>query len=340
MTAYSTDVLVVGGGTFGTALASLLAENQRRVELWVRRAEQAEEINTQHTNRRYLKEHPICEAVTAVTELGPAVRRAGIVLMVVPSRAARDVARQLGEHIRGDQYLVHAVKGFEVATFQRISQILRQETCALKIGVLSGPTLALEVLARQPTGAVVASAFDEVVAALQWLFGASWFRIYGARDVLGTEIGGSFKNIIALAAGFARGLELGSNSQSLLLTRGLAEMMKLGAHLGARLESFSGLAGVGDLVTTCGSELSRNNRLGKMVAEGRPLQEALDEMGQVAEGVPTTQAVHPYAERAGLELPIVRGVYRVLFENLSVSAALDELMALPTGAEMAGIQMT
>ncbi len=240
------DVLVVGGGSFGTALANILTGLGRRVRLWVRREELAVEINSRHTNSRYLEGLNLSPSLVATTNLEEGVRGSPAILVVVPSKAFRDTAKELGEYVTGDQIVVHATKGMENGTFMRMSEILREETCAIQIGVLSGPNLARELVAGQPAGALIASRFDAVVDAMQSLFKGGMLRTYGGRDVVGTEVGGTFKNIIALAAGVADGLGLGDNTKALLVTRGLSEMARLGVVMGADVFTFGGLAGVGD----------------------------------------------------------------------------------------------
>lgn len=336
---YELDVLVVGGGAFGTSLANILAGLDRRVRLWVRRDDQAAEINERHTNSRYLEGFDLVPSLEATTDLAAGVRRARIVLVVVPSKAFRAVAKQIGESIKGDQILLHATKGIEIGTFKRMSQVLREETCALKIGVLSGPNLAREIMAGQPAGAVIASRFDEVVSATQEAFGGGLFRVYGGRDLVGTEVGGSFKNIIALAAGVANGLGLGDNAKALLVTRGLNEMARFGTSMGAGIVTFGGLAGIGDLMATCASPLSRNHQVGVRLGKGETLDDILQSMTHVSEGVPTTKAVHAYAQAKGLDLPIVAAVNSILYEGRSSSEAVKELMMLPTGDEMAALDI-
>ena len=332
------DVLVVGGGSFGTTLASLMTNLGRRTRLWVRRAEQAEEINREHTNSRYLPGFELPAGLEATTDLAMSVKAAQVVMVVIPSRQFREVAKKLGDHIRGDQVLLHATKGLEIDTFKRMSEILREETCSLKIGVLSGPNLALEIMAGHPAGATLASRYDEVIEKGQALFKGERIRVYGGRDVVGTEIGGAFKNIVALAAGAAQGMGYGDNTKSLLMTRGLSEMVRFGVALGADILTFGGLAGIGDLIATCASPLSRNNRVGVALAEDRELDDILEEMGQVAEGVPTTKAVHIQAESMGLDLPIVRAVYEVLYQGRKTPDALADLMRIPVGDELAALR--
>ncbi len=333
------DVFVVGGGSFGSALASVLAAAGRRVRLWVRRAEQAAEVNEHHTNRRYLGEEAVlAPGLVATTELADGVRAAPIVLIAVPSQAFRSVARAVGDHVEGDHTLVHATKGFELATFRRMTDVLREETCALKTGVLSGPNLAREIMAGHPAGALVASRFGEVRAAVQKLFESSQIRVYGGADVVGTEVAGAFKNIIALAAGIADGLGFGDNAKALLVTRGLSEMARVGVAMGGDVFTFGGLAGIGDLMATCASPLSRNHQVGARLAKGERLDAIVASMASVDEGVPTTRAVHAWAREKGLDLPIVRSVHGLLFEGWDVAQVLRFLLAIPVGEELAALR--
>ena len=329
---------IIGAGSFGTALAAVVGGLGHPVMMWTRRAEQAEEIDREHTNEGYARGYRLPETVRATSNLQEAARGAAVVLVAVPSKALRQTARELGDVLTGDQLLVHATKGFEIDTFRRMSEILREETCARKIGVLSGPTLAPELLAGHPAGALVASRFDEVVEAVQGYFRGSHLRVYGGRDVVGTEVGGAFKNIVALAAGVSDGLGMGDNTRSLLVTRGLSEMAQLGVSLGGDVFTFGGLAGIGDLMATCGSRLSRNHLAGERMAKGEKLEDVLATMGHVVEGVPTAAAVQRHAARAGLDLPIVRAVHSVLFEGMSALDGVGQLMKLPVGTELAALR--
>ena len=332
------DVLVVGGGTFGTAMATILAEMGKRVKIWVSRKEQAEEISRQHTNSRYLPGYALPENLCATTDLGKAVKGTKIILMAIPSKSFRDVVRQVGDYVEGDQIVFHTTKGLEVETFKTMSMILREEICTLKIGVFSGPNLAVELMERNPAGATVASRYDEVVHTIQDLFRGGRMRVYSGHDVIGTEISGAFKNILALAAGMSDGIGFGDNSKALLLTRGLSEMARLGVSIGADVFTFSGLAGVGDLMATCASPLSRNHQVGERLAKGELLDDILASMNQVAEGVVTTEAVHRRALAIGLDLPIVRSVRGVLYESWTVLDALKMLMEIPVGDELSALR--
>ncbi len=317
---------VVGGGSWGTALAQLLADNGNDVLFWMRHGEAAEAINRTRHNPRYLPEVELGPGVQATTELARIGSECRVVLMVVPSHGLRAVARELGDQLDGGHVLIHGVKGIEPVTYKRMTQILREETCCRKIGVLSGPNLAKEVALRQPSAAVIASHFDEVVQTGRELLWSSSFRVYGSSDVVGVEFAGAVKNVMAIAAGLAQGLGFGMNTMALLVTRGLAEIARLGMAEGARLESFQGLAGIGDLMATCFSPLSRNHRVGERLASGQTLDEIVRSMDQVAEGIKTTRTVHELASELGVYMPITAGVHRILFEAVSPREVLADLM--------------
>jgi glycerol-3-phosphate dehydrogenase (NAD(P)+) len=333
------DVLVVGAGRMGSALASLAARRGRKVTLWTRREELALELNQARTNTRYLPGIELPEGITATTDLAAAIPKTPIIIMAIPSQSFREVARVVGDSIEGDQVLIHTTKGFEVETFKRMSQLLREETCTLKIGVLSGPTIASELIEGQPAGAVVASAFDEVVLAVQSLFEGGYFRVYGSRDVVGTEIAGAFKNVVAVAAGAVQGLQFGDSAKWLLVSRGMTEMARLGCALGGDVMTFSGLAGMGDLVATCASPKSLSHQIGYRLASGEKLQAVLDDLPNRVEALPTTAAIHRKAAAMGLDLPIVQAVHGLLHQEWSVHQALDHLMSVPVGEELASLNV-
>ena len=328
------EALVVGGGSFGTALATLLARNHRKVLLWVRREEQAHEINRNHSNKTYFPGKPLPPQLRATTDLAEAMGQVPVLFVAVPTKGFRDVARQIGDHLTGDQILIHATKGIEPGTFKRMSEVLREETCGLKVGVISGPNLAEELMDGNPAGATVASHYDEAALKAQELFQGSPLRLYATRDVIGTEIGGAFKNIIALMSGAAQGLKFGANTKALIVTRGLAEMARYGIALGAEEATFSGLAGIGDLMATCSSTLSRNFRTGLRYAQGEKLEDILGSSHQVVEGVPATLAVHQQAQALGLDLPMVRAVYGAFYEGREIQDLLAGLMERRTGREI------
>jgi glycerol-3-phosphate dehydrogenase (NAD(P)+) len=331
-------IAVIGAGSWGTTLAKVLGENGRRTLLWTRRPELCREINETHRNSAYLPGFELPERVEATHDLAHICERCRLILVVVPSHGMRELARELGEHVTGEHVVVHATKGIEQGTFKRMSQVLAEETCLRKIGVLSGPNLARELAARQPTGTLVASRYDEVFRAAAEALHNDYFRVYSARDVVGAEIGGAFKNIIALAAGVAAGLGLGDNTKALLLTRGLSEMARFGVAMGAELLTFGGMAGMGDLIATCSSPLSRNHQVGARLAKGEKLEDIQRDMRMVAEGVKMTLAAHDFAVKKSLDLPIVHAVYRLLYEHQDVATLLQHLMSIPGGPEFAALR--
>jgi len=328
-------VSVIGAGSWGTTLAKILGDNGRRVLLWSRDARQCKAINESHVNERYLPGFPLPKRIEATTDLGQACEAGPLILLVVPSHGLRKVAFQMGDFLGGDQMIVHATKGIEIETGKRMSQVIREETCVRKVGVLSGPNLARELAARKPAGTLVASPFDEVFLAAQQALHNAYFRVYAGHDVVGAEVGGAFKNIIAVAAGVADGLELGDNTKALLLTRGLNEMARLGDTMGARVMTFGGMAGIGDLMCTCASTLSRNHQVGERLAAGQRRATIEKEMHMVAEGVKTTKAIHRYSAYKGLDLPIAEAVYQLLYSRRSVKRVIEELMARPAEHEFA-----
>lgn len=318
---------VIGGGSWGTALAHLMAVSGADVRLWMRSADRADELNTAHTNSWYLKDQPIHARVVATTDLEEATRFAPLLIVAIPAKHFREIAFELGRYAGGDQVLLSATKGFEAEHLTRMSQVLREETCCRKVGAISGPNLADEVMAGQPTATVVASPFDEVIDLASRLLAGPTLRVYGNHDLVGVEIFGALKNIIAIAAGACAGLGLGANSLSMLLTRGLAEMSRFAERHGSDRLTSLGLAGIGDLIATCSSPLSRNNSLGRRLAEGLTLEQALASTHKVAEGVNTAEAVHRHAERLGVDMPIARGVHAVLSGRAKVSDVLAGLMS-------------
>jgi glycerol-3-phosphate dehydrogenase (NAD(P)+) len=319
---------VLGAGSWGTALANVLAENGSQVYLWARRSAQVDEINHFHTNQKYLpgaRLHPNVIASSSVQEVAS---EKPLVLFVVPSQSIRQVAREVRPYLAKDAIIVHAAKGFEIGGWKRISEVLEEELPehVKRIAVLSGPSHAEEVIQKRPTTVVVASQNQEIAEAVQALLINSYFRVYTNPDVIGVEVGGALKNIVALAAGLADGLGLGDNAKAALITRGLAEIARLGMAMGASPITFVGLAGVGDLVVTCTSKHSRNWRAGHMLSQGKALDEVLREMGMVVEGVKTTQAAYALAKKYQVEMPITEQLYEVLFNGKSPDQAVQDLM--------------
>ena len=328
----SARVGVIGGGSWGTTLAHLAAVAGSDVTLWVRSDAVRDRINAEHRSPAYTGETELHAGAVATTEMGE-IRGCPLILVVVPSQAFRGVAAALGDHIDGSHLVVHATKGLERETDLRMSEVLMQETCCRKIGALAGPNLSAEILAGDPAATVVASRFDDVIEAARAALASTRFRIYGNRDVAGVEVAGALKNIIALASGFVEGMGLGVNARAALLTRGMTEMARLGRELGAEERTFSGLSGIGDMIATCSSPLSRNFTVGMELGRGRSLDGILSGLGHVAEGVHTTRVVHRFAERRGIDAPITASVHGLLDGTLSAEQVVPALMTRDVGHE-------
>lgn len=316
-------------GSWGTALASVLADNQCEVALWTRSPDQAKEINELHSNVRFLKDIQLSSRIKATDSIQEAVEGAEAVILVAPSGSMGEVAAKLSPLLKEDVLLVHATKGFEMNTLQRMSRVIADAMPhydSSNIVVLSGPSHAEEVIQKCPTTVVVASENHSAAKQAQELFINTYFRVYTNPDISGVEVAGALKNIIALGAGLSDGLGFGDNARAALITRGLAEMARLGVAMGGRPLTFAGLAGVGDLVVTCTSRHSRNWRAGYMIGQGKALQDVLQEMGMVVEGVKTTKAAYTLSRQYGIEMPIADELYRVLFDNKSPKLAVEDLM--------------
>ncbi|MDN4527620.1 NAD(P)H-dependent glycerol-3-phosphate dehydrogenase [Fictibacillus fluitans] len=322
-------VAVVGAGSWGTALALVLADNGHDVRLWGRRPEQIEEINTIHTNEKYLPGVVLPAGIKGYNHLKEAVEGVRTVLLVAPTKAMRDVLRDLVPLIDEPVTVVHASKGIEPESYKRVSEIIEEEIPAEKrrsIVVLSGPSHAEEVSLRQPTTVTVSSSDIEEAEYVQDLFINQNFRVYTNADIVGVELGGALKNIIALGAGMSDGLGYGDNAKAALITRGLAEIARLGTKMGANPLTFSGLTGIGDLIVTCTSVHSRNWRAGNMLGKGEALEDVLEKMGMVVEGVRTTKAAYQLAKQEKVEMPITSVLHDVLFDGKDAKEAVDELM--------------
>lgn len=321
-------------GSWGTALANVLADNGHRVRLWTRNPEQAEEINRDHRNRRYLGEESLHPGLTATVSVAEALDGAVLALVAAPTSAMREVARKMRPHLAAGTLVIHAAKGLEEETLKPMSEVLADELPHIDpetIGVLSGPSHAEEVIVRCPTTIVVAARQIEAAEAAQQLLSNGYFRVYTNPDVTGAETAAALKNVIALAAGLSDGLGYGDNAKAALITRGLAEIARVGRAMGANPLTFAGLSGVGDLVVTCTSRHSRNYRAGYAVGQGKSLDAVLAEMGMVVEGVKTTRAAVKLAERHNIDMPIARQLYSVLFEGKPPRTAVEDLMGrVPT----------
>ncbi len=324
----SYKVAVIGAGSWGTALATLLAGNGHSVTIWSRGKEVADYINKKHENRVYLPGIPLHDELVATTDIETALVDAAYVVMVVPSHAMRTTMEQAAPFISSDATVISASKGIEDDTCKTMFQVI--EDCgvsAKQIGVISGPSFASELASGQPTVVVAAAETQEVAESIQRLFASQALRVYSSTDVVGVEIGGVVKNVMAIATGVSDGLGHGHNARAAIITRGLAEIMRLAIKLGAQPETLSGLSGIGDLVLTCTGDLSRNRQFGLRVGRGEKVDEILAGMRMVAEGVRNTKSVKQLAAREGIELPIVDISYEVLYENLDPSEAVTKLFS-------------
>src|SRR5262245_23240843 len=331
-------VVVIGDGGWGTTLAMLLHRSGVRVALWSAFPEHVEELRTHHENRRYLPGVKLPEGLFVTADPFEAARGAQLAVSVVPTQFLRKVAESFEDALEGEVPLVSATKGIEIETFKTPSEILIEVLGKRPIGVLSGPSHAEEVAVGLPASVVVASTDERLARAAQATLSADTFRIYTHNDPKGAELGGALKNVIAIAAGIADGLGLGDNAKAALITRGIVEMARFGQAHGARSATFFGLAGLGDLATTCYSRHSRNRHVGEQIGRGKKLEQILSEMQMVAEGVWTTRALFgPESEARGIPMPIAEQVHAVLFEGKDPRKAVTELMRRELAGEMDGL---
>ncbi len=323
------SVAVIGAGAWGTALAVILAERYAQVPLWVFEGALAQQMDRTRENARYLPGVTIPPAVQPTPSLEAALAGQHLVILAVPSHAFRSVVAQARGHLDPGALVASATKGIEVQSLSTMSRILREvlpPALHSRLAVLSGPSFAREVVAGHPTAIVAAAEAPEVARTLQCAVSGKALRVYAGTDPLGVELGGAVKNVIAIAAGVVDGLGLGLNARAALITRGLAEIRRLGVAMGAQAATFAGLAGMGDLVLTCTGDLSRNRRVGLGLAKGMGLEEILAGLGAVAEGVNTCRSTVALAERYGVQMPICRAVHRVLFEGQAPREAVVQLM--------------
>ena len=330
----SAPIVVIGAGSWGTALAIQFARSGRPTRLWGRNVSELDALLRDNRNQRYLPDAEFPANLTVVGQLSDALDGARDVLVAVPSHAFRSLLADLKPYLRSDMRLAWATKGFELDTGLLPHQVARQVLgTAWPTAVLSGPTFAKEVGAGLPTAMTIASPDNNFATALAQSLSASNFRAYTSTDIVGVEVGGAVKNVLAVGAGLSDGLGFGANTRIALITRGLVEMTRLGVALGAQRETFMGLAGLGDLVLTCTDDQSRNRRFGLLLAAGKPVDVALREIGQVVEGYVAARAVHAVAARAAISMPITDGIYKTLFENQPARDVVHGLMTRPIKAE-------
>jgi glycerol-3-phosphate dehydrogenase (NAD(P)+) len=325
-------IAVLGGGSWGTTVASLVTRNAP-VTLWARNPATVEEINSRHTNEVYLPGATLPDKLVATNDIAEAVSDADVIVMAIPSQNFRTVLEEVGKHIRAWVPVISLTKGLELSTSMRMTEIVNEVMPGHPVGVLTGPNLAREIMAGQAAAGVIAMGDDIIVRELQAVFKSGLFRVYTNNDVIGCELGGVLKNIIAIAVGMGDGQGAGDNTRSALITRGLAEITRLGVAMGGRPETFAGLAGMGDMIATCTSPQSRNRHVGVELGKGRDMKEIVAEMVMVAEGAKSAPAVMALAEKYGVEMPIASDVYRVLSGDATASRAFRGLLRVSAGAE-------
>lgn len=330
-------VAVIGAGSWGTALAKLLGEKGKDVTLWSHRQEHAQSMAQLWENTTYLPGAKLPNTVTVTADINTALIGNPVVVMVVPSHVYREVFQKVVPFINRQTIVVSATKGIENDTLMTMTQVMGDvyPTGCNAFGVLSGPSFAREVADNIPTAVTVGSTSFGTAAAIQDVFFTERFRVYSSNDVVGIELGGPLKNVVAIAAGICDGLGYGTNTRAALITRGLAEITRIGVKMGANPLTFSGLAGLGDLVLTCTGDLSRNRQVGILLGKGRKLTDILSEMNMVAEGVKTTQSAWRLAQREGVDMPILEEIYKVIYQDKPCSEAVTTLLARDQKEELA-----
>ena len=326
-------VAVIGAGSWGTTIANIVANNGVHTELWVRRTEQCAIIQNTGMNEQYLPGVKLSDRLLCTPDIISAVRQASIVILAVPSHVLRATLELFASVIERQAILVSAIKGIETDTLERMSEVIRDVFPGNSIAILSGPNIAGEIAAGLPAASLVACADESAARRVQDVLMAPNFRVYTAIDVLGVELGGALKNVMAIGAGLVEELALGDNLRATFITRGLAEMIRLGTAMGAQPQTFSGLSGLGDLIVTCISPRSRNFRAGRMFARGCSVEEVNRELKMVAEGIKTTYSARRLAEKYNVDMPLAHAAYRIIYERADARAILQELMTREKKAE-------
>lgn len=328
---------VLGGGSWGTALAVLLANKEMDVDIWLRDREQISQILLERENKKYLPNIKLPTNINLMDDLEKAVYNKDVILLSIPTHGVRETLEHIKPYINKDQIIVNVAKGIENNSLLRISEIASEILPNNKFAVLSGPSHAEEVALNIPTTVVAASNYKAIAEYVQDLFFTENFRVYTNPDIIGVELGGSLKNVIALAAGISDGLNYGDNTKAALMTRGIFEMAKLGEKMGANPITFSGLSGIGDLIVTCTSMHSRNRRAGILIGNGKSMEESIAEIGMVVEGIRTTKSTYELAQKHKIEMPITEELYKVLYKDADVREAVPHLMVRDRTHEMENI---
>jgi glycerol-3-phosphate dehydrogenase (NAD(P)+) len=323
---------LLGGGSWGTTVASLIAKNTE-VIIWARNPETVNEINEHHTNQKYLPDAKLTSSLVASNSIKETVEEADVIVMGVPSQHLRQVLKEAKPHIRPWVPIINLAKGLEISTKMRMTEIIEELMPGHPAGVLTGPNLAKEIHFGKAAAAVIAMVDDTIAKSLQPIFSSGLFRVYTNNDVIGCELGGALKNIYAIATGMGDGANAGDNTRAAIITRGLAELTRLGIAMGGKKSTFSGLAGMGDLVATCSSSKSRNHHVGFQIGQGKSLEQIINEMNEVAEGVKTAKVVIELAKKYKIDMPISEEIYKVLYEGNTVNDAFKGLLQYEVGSE-------
>lgn len=328
------NVAIIGGGNFGTAIANIIARNGHTTHLWMRDSEQVAQTLKARENLRYLPGHPLEANVHPTADLGHATQSSSLIFVAVPSAGFASVCQEMAPYISPDDVLISATKGIEPDGFRLMSQLLGDLTPSQHVGAISGPNLAEEIAEQQYAGTVIATHHQQDAVLVQEVMRNDTLRVYPSADVYGVELGGALKNIYAIVCGLAAGMEVGQNTIGLLVTRALAEMSRFAVSMGGNPFTFLGLAGVGDLLVTCTSPLSRNHQLGSCIAKGMTLDEASESLGKLAEGVNTLQLVYAKSRERDVYMPLVDGLYQILFEQKDIADVISTLMGNSEGADV------
>jgi glycerol-3-phosphate dehydrogenase (NAD(P)+) len=326
-------VTVFGAGAWGSTMAQVLSDAGNDVLLWGRSAQVIAEINSSHTNKKYLGSHVLPAAITGTTDLEAAFDFSDVYILAIPAQALRATVQQWKEHFGEDCTIVSTLKGIEISTQMRMTEVIEDILGPRKVGIITGPNLADELVLRQPAGAVAAASTLELAEQIRDLFDTPYYRVYTSIDVMGCELAGAIKSVIALAVGISIGMGYGENTQAMLITRGLNEVARLCAAHGSDPLSAAGLAGMGDLVASCGSPLSRNRTFGEALGRTGSMAKAREEVAKTVEGVASASAVTEIAHRVGVEVPVIEAVGDIVSEQLTPEAALQRLMEITTKAE-------
>lgn len=321
-----TKVGIIGAGSWGTALAILLNNNGHDVTIWSYKQEEIDMLKNEHEHKTKLPNVKLPDNMNFTTGIEDAVKNKDFIVMAVPSHAVRNTAKKIKDYVSDKQIIVDVAKGIEETTLMTLSQQIEEEIPQANVAVLSGPSHAEEVGRNIPTIVAIGAKDEKTATYLQEMFTSEIFRVYVTSDMLGMELGGSLKNVIALAAGIADGLGYGDNTKAALITRGIREIAQLGVAMGGHPDTFNGITGVGDLIVTCASKHSRNRKAGYLIGQGLTMQEAMDEVHMVVEGVYSTKAAYELGKKYGVDLPIINEVYSVLFENKNAAESVKELM--------------